>query len=320
MEINCPNCGAGLAEGDKFCKSCGAKFEGKAVKPVEPTPTENIPQKQKKGNISMITAALAIVISIIAVVSSVFLNPLAAIEAGSVGENELADNSVTSSKIADGTITDEDINNAGISKIIDGSITMNDFSSAVTDVITGVAEIANNSITSEKIANGTITTDDLADDSVTSDKIVNDTIKSSDIGTDAVGSSEIASGAVGSDEIATGAVDTDELAADAVTYDKMEIKIKCGLATSVIHGDTINHGLGHTPTSVVVTPVYDYIYEGGYIVIHANVNNVTANSFDIALWAEMEYLGIMTSWCLQKVDGSLDYPAQDVYWIAIYSP
>ena len=107
MEIICPNCGAGLAEGVKFCGSCGAKFERETVKPVEPTRVENIPQKQKKGNISMITAVLAIVISIIAVISGVFLNPLAAIEAGSVGENELADNSVTGSKIADGTITNE---------------------------------------------------------------------------------------------------------------------------------------------------------------------------------------------------------------------
>jgi len=312
MKIICPNCGAGLVEGEKFCGSCGAKFEGEPVKPVEPTPTENIPKKQKKGNISMITAVLAIVISIIAVVSGVFLNPLAAIDAGGVGENELADNSVTSGKIADGTITDEDINNAGISKILDGSITMGDFSSAVTDVITGVAEIANDSITSEKIANETIITADLANDSVTSEKIVNDTITSSDI----------ASGAVESSEIATGAVDTGELADDAVTYEKMEIKIKCDLKPDVIHGTTINHGLGHIPTSVVVTPVYDEFLDLGFdlgtAVLHANVYNVDANSFDIALWIELEYAGMGLS--LQKVDGSPVYPAQDVYWIAIYSP
>ena len=314
MEIICPNCGAGLVEGVKFCGSCGTKFEGEPVKPVEPTPTENIPKKQKKGNISMITAVLAIVISIIAVVSGVFLNPVATIEAGGIGENELADNSVTSSKIADGTITNADINNAGISKILDGSITMDDLSSAVTDVITGVVEIANNSITSEKIANETITADDLANDSVTSEKIVNDTIKSSDI----------ASGAVGSSEIATGAVDTDELAADAVTYGKMAIKIKCGLATSVEHGDTINHGLGHTPTSVVVTPVYDELldvgFELGSAVLHANVYNVDANSFDIALWIEIEGLGpAMPHLLLDKVEVP-EYSSQDVYWIAIYSP
>ena len=173
-------------------------------------------------------------------------------------------------------------------------------------MITGLAEIANNSITGEKIADETITTADLANDSVTSDKIVNDTITSSDI----------AAGAVGSSEIATGAVDTDELADDAVTYDKMEIKIKCGLEPNAVHGATITHGLGYTPTSVVVTPVYDYTYEDGDAVIHANVNNVTTNSFDIALWFEVEGTPPQT---LQKVTAS-SWQSVDVYWIAIYLP
>lgn len=324
MEKFCPNCGASLAEGMEFCGKCGTKIEGKPVKPVEkPKQTESTPQQQqpiqppagekavrkdRKGSISMATAVVAIVISIIAIVSGVFLK---AVPAGSVGENELADNSVTSAKIADGTIIDADINDAGISKIKDGAIVPADLSSAVTDMITGLAEIANNSITSEKIANDTITTADLANDSVTGDKIVNDTITGSDIATDAVGS----------DEIAAGAVNTSELANDAVTYDKMAIKIKCGLEQDAVYGDTIYHNLGYIPTSVVVTPVYNYTYTyiGENAVIHANVNNVTATSFDIALWIEVEYWMGMP-WFLHKVDGTLDYPAQDVYWIAIYSP
>jgi hypothetical protein len=67
-----------------------------------------------------------------------------------------------------------------------------------------------------------------------------------------------------------------------------------------------------------VTPVYDESFEMGTAVLHANVYNVDADSFDIALWIEIEYLGM--GWSLQKVDGSPAYPAHDVYWIAIYSP
>jgi hypothetical protein len=233
----------------------------------------------------------------------------------------LADNSITSSKISDGTIIDEDINDAGISKILDGAITMDDLSPTVTNAITGVAEIANNSITSEKIANETITTIDLANDSVTSEKITDGAVKSSDIASSAVGSSKIAPDAVGADKIAAGAVGTDELSNNAVTYDKMEIKIKCGLATNVIHGSTVTHNLGEIPTSVVVTPVYDPTSEGGTVVLHANVYNISTDSFDVALWFEIEYPFPFNPIRLEKVDGDPGDPVQsvDVYWIAISS-
>ena len=251
-------------------------------------------------------AVVALVVSVAAISSAVVMKTEVEVGIGSIGEKELQDDSVTSRKIVDETITDEDINDTGISKIADGVITMEDLSSAVTNAITGAAEIANDSITSEKIANETIVTFDLANDSVTSEKIADGGVKGSDIATSAVGA----------DEIASGAVNTDELANSAVTYDKMVIKIKCGLATNVIHGSTVNHNLGVIPTSVVATPVYDPILEGGTSVLHVNVYNVTTNSFDIALWFEVEGMPPIR---LGKVDG-ISWPSQDVYWIAIFSP
>ena len=190
-----------------------------------------------KENISMGTAVLAIVISIIAITSTVLVKPVSTISAGSVSGNELADNSVTSSKVApntltdedisdngisriadnaitllhlspevismmtgetnvtaaiednsvtsamifDGTITDDDISDMGISKIADNAITLAHLTSAVIDAMTGVTDIADNSITSQKIMNGTIIADDLADASVTSEKIADDTITADDI-------------------------------------------------------------------------------------------------------------------------------------------
>lgn len=120
-----------------------------------------------KKNINTGIAVLAIVISIVAIASTVIVKPVSTIGASSVGENELANNSVTSSKVVDGTLTDDDVSDTGISKIADdaiasdqiisNSIMLQDLNSEVLAAMTGVVEIANNSITGEKLANGTIT-------------------------------------------------------------------------------------------------------------------------------------------------------------------
>jgi len=93
----------------------------------------------------------------------------------------IEDGSVTSAKIANGTITDVDINDTGISKIADNAVTLSHLTSSVIDAMTGVTDIADNSITSQKIMDGTIIADDLADASVTSKKIADDTITADDI-------------------------------------------------------------------------------------------------------------------------------------------
>lgn len=72
----CPNCGGGLAEGAKFCASCGAKFAVEPPPPVEPTPTENIPQQQqyvqpmpmqppRKLNAKIIAAVAVIIVAVV---------------------------------------------------------------------------------------------------------------------------------------------------------------------------------------------------------------------------------------------------------------
>ncbi len=349
MNKKCQNCGFENAGKDKFCRKCGTNLvdieqpvEEKA-KTVAQEPEEIImpDSKRKREKITFSRggskisnkmvfgiAAVALILSI-AAISSAFLITPTSLSAAAVGTNELADNSVTGQKVADGTITDADINNLGISRIkaksisgdqiLNNTIALSHLTNNLADAITGAVDIANDSITGDKIKNKTITTNDLADDSIISAKIKDGEVKSSDIATDAVGSSEIATSAVTSSEIASGAVDTSELANSAVTYEKMNIKIKCGLASNVIHGDTISHNLAITPTSIVVTPIYDPLSEGGTVVLHANVYNVTINTFDIALWFEVEGIPPLR---LEKVDGDSGDPAEsvDVYWIAIYSP
>jgi hypothetical protein len=136
--------------------------------------------KDMKENISTGIAVLAIVISIVAIASTVVIGPVSTIGASSVGENELKDNSVTGDKVADGALTDADISNIGISKIADDaiagdqiasdSITLLHFSPEVISAMTGetniTAVIEDDSITSAKIADGTITDDDIIDSGI----------------------------------------------------------------------------------------------------------------------------------------------------------
>lgn len=329
MKRYCQNCGFENAGKDTFCMNCGAKLSDlkiesrEPVKHIAPQSSEiiNEPIVQptekrfvKSGKIVLTSsktitslAAVAIALSIVAIIFSIFVSPAITLGSGSVDQQKLADNSVIGSKIVDGTITNSDIVASGISRIADNaigsdqiigsSILMNDLNQSTIDNLTGLNVIVNDSITGDKIANFSITGNDLANNSITSQKIVDGTITSSDIGTDAVGS--------------------DEIADNSVSYSDMAIKIKCGIATNVINGSTITHNLGHTPTSVVVTPIYEPGVENGTYFIHANIeyNSLDSDSFDICLWFEV--IGL-PSWS-GVIDG-VTWPPVDVYWIAIYSP
>ena len=78
--------------------------------------------------VSMTVAVIAALIAIIAVVSGVLIRQEITIEAGSIGNGELEDNSVTSPKIVDGTIAIIDLSSevlaeiSGLQEIIDGTI------------------------------------------------------------------------------------------------------------------------------------------------------------------------------------------------------
>jgi len=330
MKKICKNCGFENAEKDKFCRKCGTKLdvvkqpaekkkddikqETKEYKKPEPQPRmERIPLPKDDFKISskMIfgISVVALIISI-AAISSAFLVSPSSLSASAVGTSELANNSVTGQKVADGTITDSDIDPLGISRIkansitgdqiVDYSISLTHLTSNLADMITGIVEIADNSITTEKIKNGTIIEDDLAVDSITSTKIKDGEVQTSDIATDAVTSSKIASEAVG----------TSELEDDAVTYAKMDIKIRYGQKNDVVHGDTINHNLGAKPTSITVTPRYNLSLSALNEIIIANVYDVTSSSFKIALYV------CSNGGTVRKVDGSTLGP-EDVDWIAI---
>jgi len=176
-----------------------------------------------KENISMGMAVLAIVISIVAITSTVIVKPVSSIGAGAVSGNELADNSVTSAKVADGALTDADISDSGISKIADdaiagdqitsSSITLLHLSPEVISTMAGgtnvSAVIEDDSVTSAKIADGTITDVDItdtgiskiADNSITSQKIMDGTIIADDLADASVTSEKIADDTITADDI-----------------------------------------------------------------------------------------------------------------------
>ena len=89
------------------------------------------------------------------------------------GALTIANNAVTSAKIADGTIASADILDATIA----------------------TADIANNAVTSAKIVDATIVTADIADNAVTSAKIVDGTIATADIANNAVTVAKLPAGA-----------------------------------------------------------------------------------------------------------------------------
>lgn len=321
MEKYCTKCKAEYPENINFCTKCGIKLEEKKVEPkveepkpvpkAQETPTTTPPEPEtikpsKPVDKKIIPVVIiAFILSVAAILLPFVLGDAEAdISAGSIGSDELASNSVTSSKINDGTITDDDISSLGISKIAAASITGDnllgniiDFShltADVSDAITGAGDIANNSLTGNKIKNYTIATVDIANNSITSEKIP----------ADAITSSEIAANAVGASELASLSVDTGDIANDAVTFAKMAVKIQFGTSTTAINGTTITHNLGGTPTSVIVTPVFD----NSNYVIHANIISVTSTQFTVGLWQE--------TFTVPPVISAVS-SAVTIYWIAV---
>lgn len=150
------------------------------------------------------------------------------IDAGAVGETELANAAVTENKIVALAVTAAKI---GTGAVIE-------------------AKIATDAVTSAKIAALAVTDAKIAASAVTETKIANDAVTAAKIAIDAVGASEIAPGAVGTSELADNSVSTikiidnqitnAKIASNAVTSDK--------IATNAVGADELDNS-GVTPGS-----------------------------------------------------------------------
>jgi hypothetical protein len=228
---------------------------------------------------------LAIILSLVAILAAVVVQPDTEIKSGSIDSekignsavtsSKLADNTVTTEDIADGTITDNDINTTGISRIKDSSIGTNHLTQTVLDLLyLNVSFIGNNSITSEKIKDYNIKNVDIANNTISSEKILDNTITEDDIGSDAVGIDElqedsvdednIQDDSINSDHIQDGAVDTDDIAENAVTeFWQKNTSLGVGLDSTMEQDEfvnltyaTLNITTGNNPLLILFSGVF----------------------------------------------------------------
>lgn len=124
---------------------------------------------------------------------------------GSVITQYLADNAVTTAKVAAGAITNQllGLNSVNSSNIVNGTIS--------------TADIANGAINGSLIATGAITSDLLADGSVITSSIANGAVTSALLASNSVGAAQLAADAVTSAKIADGAIATADIASGAIT-------------------------------------------------------------------------------------------------------
>lgn len=139
---------------------------------------------------------------------------------GAVGTNALRDEAVTKEKIAKGAVT--------TCRIKDGSVTHEKLTPNAVhrdNLLNGSVarcKIANNAVDSSKIENGAVISEKIAKEAVTEDKIAKGAVTTEKIDPLAITSNEIAPGAVLTCKIANGAVTNSKLADGHVTTNKLE--------------------------------------------------------------------------------------------------
>jgi len=132
----------------------------------------------------------------------------------------IANGVIGRSKFIAGTILNDDIGssaNIAGSKLANGTIT----STQILDGTIVAGDLASNAVTSIKILDGNVTTNKLADGAVTSTKIADGNVGSTQLGTNAVTSTKIADGNVGSTQLGTNAVTTIKITDANVTTAKI---------------------------------------------------------------------------------------------------
>lgn len=148
---------------------------------------------------------------------------------GEITETQIANDAITTPKIAAGAVTASEIaaltitanelaaDSITTAKIAAGAVTANEIAALT---ITA-NELAADSITTAKIAAGAVTANEIAANTITANEIASNTITANEIAGNTITANEIAGNTITAGQIAAGAISTDELAADAVTTEKL---------------------------------------------------------------------------------------------------
>lgn len=153
--------------------------------------------------LSMFLAFVAIFVFIIAIITGFLMQPGRDIGTGSISGDEIKNESITSAKIEDGTITDSDVSPSGISRIAKNSIKLEHLSKTVFDALMGISNLTIVSI------------DDAVDNSIDGSLIKDNTITNAKISMEGI--SRIANNAITSTQILDGSVSIDDLSSDVVS-------------------------------------------------------------------------------------------------------
>ncbi len=143
---------------------------------------------------------------------------LAIAELGVTGTH-LADDAVTSDKIADGDILSADLGEASVTSVAIANGAVQTDHIAPNAITTGkiangavtVADLAANAVTTAKIAPAAVTESSLANDSVTSGKIADGSVTEADLASDAVTGANIADESITGDDIADGSISASDI-------------------------------------------------------------------------------------------------------------
>lgn len=154
--------------------------------------------------------------------------------AGFVDTANLADDAVTSDKIADGAVGSDHLGSGAVAtaKIADGAVTEDKLGSGAVTVnkigagAVATAKLADGAVTTAKINSGAVSTVKIADGAVTTDKIADANVTNGKLASNAVTTAKINDGAVSGAKIASGAVGTGNLADGAVTPAKMTVFVQ----------------------------------------------------------------------------------------------
>ena len=136
-----------------------------------------------------------------------------------IGETEISNESITSAKIKNGTIVNDDIADSTITaaKLIDSIIT----TAKIKDGNVTTVKIADDAVTTAKIKDGNVTTVKIADDAVTSEKIKDKTIVAGNIADGTITALQLLDATITAVKLASNSVITEKIKDGNVTTTKL---------------------------------------------------------------------------------------------------